>query len=218
MRLSRVSLSVRSSDLRAASHERAAWDTRKNNKKQKNNVVTVGNSNNKETNKQHEVTSLIYFRTPFLTRGLPTGMPSTICELACKRRSGFWMTMCEQRQCCLASARLFHHTLGRRVCLKRDVQQCTWAVHIELKMQENLDSVRLRAAHLGVALRPSCTLAHERTTGEQDSQGDEQDASSGSKVGDRCPTYTPTNTWFLRVLERKQGVLQIHEAGSSYTH
>ena len=81
-------------------------------------------------------------------------------------------------------------------------------------MQENLNCVRLRAAHLGVALRPPCTLPSECTAGEQDSQGDSLDASSSVKVGERCPTYTPTDVWFLRVLQGKQGVLQIHEAGS----
>ena len=31
-------------------------------------------------------------------------------------------------------------------------------------------------------------------------------------VGDKCPTYTPTLTLFLRVVGGKQGVLQIHQA------
>ena len=94
------------------------------------------------------------------------------------------------------------------IALCASAKQC-----LKYSLQEILDSVRLRAAHVGVPLRPAVVLISDNDSTEQESLGDVPDR--GLRVGERRQTYSETETLFLRVVHGKQGVLQIHKAGFS---
>ena len=71
-----------------------------------------------------------------------------------------------------------------------------------------LDAVRLRAAHVGVPLRPRQCWPPDAMENEENMQDEEIE----DDVGRKAICYTPTRTLFIRVTQGKQGVLQIHQA------
>ena len=80
-------------------------------------------------------------------------------------------------------------------------------------MQDILDSVRLRAAHMGVPVRPTYLFeedAQEVPRADLECQGEQAEAAE--RNGERCRRYTETETLFLRIVQGRQGVLQLHKA------
>ena len=77
--------------------------------------------------------------------------------------------------------------------------------------QEILDGIRVRAAHLGISVRPAESSGDVGTHAEAEALDDA--GSSTEHAESKGPGYTSTTTLFLRVTQGKQGVLQVHQDG-----
>ena len=80
------------------------------------------------------------------------------------------------------------------------------------RYEEIVDSIRLRAAHLGLAVRPAEPCCE---TGTQEEPQSASPAAESPGIGEKSQSFTSTETLFLRVNQGQQGVLQLHKAPES---
>ena len=84
--------------------------------------------------------------------------------------------------------------------------------HAADNTQDILDSVRLRAAHMGVPVRPALPPDENHEEERADAECEGEQAEAAERNGERCRRYSETETLFLRVVQGRQGVLQLHKA------